>query len=960
MSDDYVRLAAPVYPEMQYCYSPGHESHLSDSKLTTSPRTTKRTYRHRKTQQKQQFPSIAVPPNVRPKRRESSTTESEEEELMDLEHKEKAEEEVVIVEKGEVMLNTTHLNPTEETLLNPSVDSAIDPSPRSSIDEEEASIFPFPTSSSNTNDTKERQELPPPLTASIANEHPLDYTKKSTRPIQQKSALSAMIAEKATAAENPFAEYSYVSGKGESKPITLCVYLPHSHQPYEPVRLIVRPDALIDDVIGYILYDYVEHKRGPELDVESLDLAEWVLLIAEDDGEIEEDLPAVDRARRIDWVSFDQFALCRATPSQVKQNDITRAKMGKSKPDIEALRKKKEASEPALPDLTIPQQPQPTEQHEDAVTGHLLHHQQPQEPDPSTVAVPVPSTKATLTKATMPMTPLKYFRLKLMTNEEVSATTAIPVYAEMFIGDVLELVSRKRKLDPNEYMLTIADTNVIVPNDTTVESMKEITDLTLVKKERTLTIPSSNHIWRSPMKRKKEEVNHPMYFSSTDKNQRPTTTNTNDGLLSQYKKYSVSRKMPMFVSKKMYILAIDGDYIHLMPPEHKGMFDSVKTTSFHASAIRSCKQSKKVPTNLKVIVLKERDYKTYDLEAESSKEAYEICARIRFLMQTDTHFDVIPTPTYNVETIPFYYYSFKLWDFAEMSASLNHIKDTRLIIYFLDSVELKKETVSNKCRENMIWLLKNYSEQLQNTMMITIANKQQELDAVDIQDIASAWTKDRLLMDLLKGHDWRLFSCNAVSGDGIDSIFHYITSKLNQRRDSTCVTNLSIFDPVKPWEDLPNAFHLNDQEFKDWFYRGKRFASFDYWCLIRIIYLTLIDSNNKKKMVILYDYLQAYCSEEEGTVDQIKYSETQTLFWIQMVSFGLLQLPLIEDSFDKFLERTQLKADCWKEHYSQRLFFSDRAAKEFLPPDKKPLPNAFKPSSLALKGSGLRIDYQIL
>ncbi|KAG1221588.1 hypothetical protein G6F68_020882 [Rhizopus microsporus] len=88
------------------------------------------------------------------------------------------------------------------------------------------------------------------------------------------------------------------------------------------------------------------------------------------------------------------------------------------------------------------------------------------------------------------MTPLKYFRLKLMTNEEVSATTAIPVYAEMFIGDVLELVSRKRKLDPNEYMLTIADTNVIVPNDTTVESMKEITDLTLVKKERTLTIPS--------------------------------------------------------------------------------------------------------------------------------------------------------------------------------------------------------------------------------------------------------------------------------------------------------------------------------------------------------------------------------------------------------------------------------------------------------------------------------------
>lgn len=37
--------------------------------------------------------------------------------------------------------------------------------------------------------------------------------------------------------------------------------------------------------------------------------------------------------------------------------------------------------------------------------------------------------------------------------------------------------------------------------------------------------------------------------------------------------------MPMFVSKKVYILAIDGDYIHLMPSEHKGMFDSVKTVN---------------------------------------------------------------------------------------------------------------------------------------------------------------------------------------------------------------------------------------------------------------------------------------------------------------------------------------------------------------------------------------------
>ncbi|OAD72292.1 hypothetical protein PHYBLDRAFT_39069 [Phycomyces blakesleeanus NRRL 1555(-)] len=91
--------------------------------------------------------------------------------------------------------------------------------------------------------------------------------------------------------------------------------------------------------------------------------------------------------------------------------------------------------------------------------------------------------------------------------------------------------------------------------------------------------------------------------------------------------------MPMFVGKRASVLAIDGDYIHLMPPEHKGMFDSVKTTSFHVSAIRTCKVSKKLPSHFKIVVMKERDYKTYALEAESAKEAYDICSRIKFLIQ---------------------------------------------------------------------------------------------------------------------------------------------------------------------------------------------------------------------------------------------------------------------------------------------------------------------------------------
>ncbi|KAI9481432.1 MAG: stress-activated map kinase interacting protein 1-domain-containing protein [Benjaminiella poitrasii] len=694
MSDDYVRLAATVYPEMQYCYSPVYDSYLNknDSQLllTTSPRTTKRNYRQQRkplntnVRLGNQYivpgqAAIAVG-GMGNKVIESSTDSEDEDVEVDKQTIMKPPETNITEEETVKPTNTALTTANRSfptTSLHPSVDSAIDPSPRSSIDDNGNSTFTtFPVQEEPAQERRletveERHPEPSDEEAMTTEQPPLEYTKRILIPPAAAtitSTLSALIAEKATAAENPFSEYAFVSGKGEGhRSITLCVYLPHSREPDKPMSLVVRPDAITDDVIGFILYSYVEQKRQPELDEAAYDLAEWVLLIAEDDGEIEDDLPAIDRTRNIGRVSFDQFALCRATPSQAKQNDIDRARMGRSKPDLETLKKRKAMATTTTADATtaadatdvsataaatesnssVPTQHEglddleaalsspggyPDETMAQTLTSHMISQQQP-EPAPSTVAVPVPSSKATLTKATMPMTPLKYFRIKLMTDEEVSATKAIPVYAEMFIGDVLELVCRKRKLNSNEYMLTIADTNVIVPNDTTVESMKGITDLALTKKGTALNVPSSTHLWRSPIKRKKEEVNHPMYFATTDGQPSGTSNAANDGLFSQYKKYNVSRKMPMFVSKRIYILAIDGDYIHLMPPEHKGMFDSVKTSSFHASAVRSCKQSKKVPKNFKIIILKERDYKTYDLEAESAKEASEICSRIRFLMQ---------------------------------------------------------------------------------------------------------------------------------------------------------------------------------------------------------------------------------------------------------------------------------------------------------------------------------------
>jgi hypothetical protein len=257
----------------------------------------------------------------------------------------------------------------------------------------------------------------------------------------------------------------------------------------------------------------------------------------------------------------------------VKQNEQTHAKLAKNKPKKEPSTLPFAPSAPA-PDITknIEQQavtvdqpvPANIQQSAPALTDGLDNtNLKPTGPvsapanehtSSADVAVPVPSQKNMLTKSTMTMAPTQHFRIRLMTNEEVSATTTLPVHAQMFMGDVLELVCRKRKLDTNEYILTFADYNMIVPNDTTVESLSGIIDLCLVKKSAAAGMHvasckfsiigklhalvwilmyfclTASHMWRSPSKKKKEDLYPAGLFS-------PNTSNpsTNESSMSSYK-----------------------------------------------------------------------------------------------------------------------------------------------------------------------------------------------------------------------------------------------------------------------------------------------------------------------------------------------------------------------------------------------------------------------------------------
>lgn len=154
---------------------------------------------------------------------------------------------------------------------------------------------------------------------------------------------------------------------------------------------------------------------------------------------------------------------------------------------------------------------------------------------------------------------------------------------------------------------------------------------------------------------------------------------------SNYRRYTVWRRQPMsFMSTHERILVIDGEYLHIMPPEASNtttttntttgfaggaglgtgtgtlttttsngtnnnnnnnistnqnnhaktsattLFDSTaKTIAIHFGSIIGCKSSRKHPSHFRVVIYKARESKRYDFEAQGAQEAAEIVQEIK-------------------------------------------------------------------------------------------------------------------------------------------------------------------------------------------------------------------------------------------------------------------------------------------------------------------------------------------
>ncbi|KAI0634986.1 stress-activated map kinase interacting protein 1-domain-containing protein [Trametes polyzona] len=450
-------------------------------------------------------------------------------------------------------------------------------------------------------------------------------------PRPAKSALTAMLAATSnTSSSNPFAElYSAISGRAESESMVVRVFFPMARKPEgQALELNVRKDATVEEVLGYALWTYWEEGWLPKID-EGLSGEEdpkwaikcsavgWILRIAEEDGEVDEDFPPPDRTSKISRFNFDAYAVLEATPSQMQQNKILESKIQRrisrvvvKKKSTGLLNAPANVSNNLLP-------PADTLLGTSAGLGSLG----------SSVSM-FPSSLGPSSSHGPPL----FLRIRIANaaDEPGHISTTIQASGGMYMAEVLEAVCQKRKIEnAKDYALVVevGDIKMNIPLDRTVRSLQGKRELILMKKNMLSE-------YGVEVRERKGTTDPNASIFTTDVATQEQSLSKMFEYMNAYRKYTVYRKVPMLVARNARILAIDGGYIHIIPTvtKAKHVFDSGKTSSYHLKSVVTCSQSNKNNATFKLIVHSGAESsKRYEFEAESPKLAAEIVSTIRAL-----------------------------------------------------------------------------------------------------------------------------------------------------------------------------------------------------------------------------------------------------------------------------------------------------------------------------------------
>ncbi|KAF2112798.1 stress-activated map kinase-interacting protein-like protein [Lophiotrema nucula] len=532
----------------------------------------------------------------------------------------------------------------------------LDSSPPPGMRDMSSTIAPF-----QSNSPKKQKPQPAPTLQALPPPRPISF-------IPPVSILTQALQAKESKPTNPlqrFASWSAAS-EAQANPIYLRIYAPFSSKPSKAIELLLRKfddkgePVTVAETIGYALWTYQEEKLEPTLSPEKVNVNCWVLRMY-DDGEIDDEFPPLTRNKPLmDFASnnsrgmrprardkpWDEFGLVQATERETAENEkITPVY---SREAAAAIASQKASSEEAPP-RKQPPKPMPmvmrAKSFRNPITGPSFAPTATRKDVNALADAPaIPATHAAA-RSGAPKTVTVHFTDENFNTKHIAITCTTDTY----IAEIFDKVCRDLHLDKALFVLKVTGTTTVAPADRTVEALGLRADLDLLRRRfvgdgvfglagspgssspSAPLVISTGGAQKKGKKGEREKYRdyvHPLSKHSNDLV--PTTT-------SYYRRYAVLRKQPMsFASSTSRILALDNEYMHIMPGETgnttstKALFEQPgKTTTVHFSSIVGSKVSKKHPRMFRVIVYKERETKRYDFEAQSADEAVEIVREIK-------------------------------------------------------------------------------------------------------------------------------------------------------------------------------------------------------------------------------------------------------------------------------------------------------------------------------------------
>eukprot|EP00051_Salpingoeca_urceolata_P013856 m.175280 g.175280 ORF g.175280 m.175280 type:complete len:575 (+) comp17918_c0_seq1:147-1871(+) len=128
---------------------------------------------------------------------------------------------------------------------------------------------------------------------------------------RRESVFTRIRRTRQTSADNPFREFSHLSGEGygENETCQRNIFFPFSELPKKPLEAVIANIASVSEAVGLICFLYTEENRKPTL---SANPARYKLRMMEDDYAPDMDLPPLDDTQPISRFIFPSLCLCES------------------------------------------------------------------------------------------------------------------------------------------------------------------------------------------------------------------------------------------------------------------------------------------------------------------------------------------------------------------------------------------------------------------------------------------------------------------------------------------------------------------------------------------------------------------------------------------------------------------------------------------------------------------------